>query len=448
MTYDFGFCNSVFKSLFLVVCFSCVICSSSPAEGNEKIHFSAHPVIGRLFKADAVRSRVGLTTPHNPKSFKSEKDRPHDSATNEELALKKDLHRESRSKNVVLGGVKYEVDSQDKIKKHGYEATKKPIKRNNQPVRRRVRRSENQHGTTLKGMNSERGFEASLNNTNNVDESSMKRSYAQKAFKRRIEALFTEKGPSGLSEEEVNKTKNLRKQLLNIYVRGKQNKYYTHSNTTSLFRSDLNDEDNKSERQILRVKIDIPIENPNDLDWIREIKDVNDNNITKGQSRTGRRRIRKVIIPLLLALKLKTALVIPLLFGAVSLIAFKGLWAGMTALAMVSALALKSLMHGKSSVTYEVRAPPPHYHMPHHVHHDYGYHHGYLHPEYHWSRNDDDSYKPQGGWRDGEASDTWLDSSSETSYSTINPDVQISEQDKQLPKTTNCSSSNSSPDKI
>ncbi|RZC00587.1 DUF1676 domain containing protein [Asbolus verrucosus] len=67
------------------------------------------------------------------------------------------------------------------------------------------------------------------------------------------------------------------------------------------------------------------------------------------------RKLKKIILPLLVLLKLKAAIVIPVVLSAIALIAFKGLGASLIALAIAGATGLKSLLEGHGSkLTYEV----------------------------------------------------------------------------------------------
>ncbi|KAF5286537.1 hypothetical protein FQR65_LT12541 [Abscondita terminalis] len=62
-----------------------------------------------------------------------------------------------------------------------------------------------------------------------------------------------------------------------------------------------------------------------------------------------RRKLRKLILPLLLLLKLKALIIIPAVLFVVALVAFKGLGAGVMALVVSGAIALKSLLEKHSS---------------------------------------------------------------------------------------------------
>lgn len=68
-------------------------------------------------------------------------------------------------------------------------------------------------------------------------------------------------------------------------------------------------------------------------------------------------KLKKIIIPVLLLLKLKAAIVIPAILSVVALMAFNGLGVGLMALTISGALGLKSLLEGYqggSKLTYEV----------------------------------------------------------------------------------------------
>ncbi|XP_054290600.1 uncharacterized protein LOC129005664 [Macrosteles quadrilineatus] len=127
----------------------------------------------------------------------------------------------------------------------------------------------------------------------------------------------------------------------------------------------------------LTVSMDVPV--------VTEAED--EGNTTSGLQEEGRSRrpFKKLAFPLLLALKLKTAIMVPLVLGFIGLISFKGLWSGLTALAIAAALGLKALVTGGGArvLVHSLPPPPP----PAHVHH--------LPPpavEYaeYWSRRNDD----------------------------------------------------------
>lgn len=66
--------------------------------------------------------------------------------------------------------------------------------------------------------------------------------------------------------------------------------------------------------------------------------------------------MKKIILPLILLLKLKAAIIVPAVLSAITLIALKGLGASLVALTLSGATAFKSLLDGHVSpkVTYEV----------------------------------------------------------------------------------------------
>lgn len=68
----------------------------------------------------------------------------------------------------------------------------------------------------------------------------------------------------------------------------------------------------------------------------------------------------KILLPLLLAFKLKAAALIPLALGAIALIAGKALIIGKIALVLAAIIGLKKLLHHQKSVTYEIVSHPHH----------------------------------------------------------------------------------------
>ncbi|KAF6208866.1 hypothetical protein GE061_014608 [Apolygus lucorum] len=100
--------------------------------------------------------------------------------------------------------------------------------------------------------------------------------------------------------------------------------------------------------------------------------------IEEGRRSKGR-ILKKMALPFLLLLGLKAGISIPLIFGAVALVAFKGMWSGATALIVTAALALRGLIPPSKII----QLPPPVHAVPHHVHvADYV------------SRMDENSYNP------------------------------------------------------
>ncbi|XP_026470989.1 uncharacterized protein LOC113375265 [Ctenocephalides felis] len=85
----------------------------------------------------------------------------------------------------------------------------------------------------------------------------------------------------------------------------------------------------------------------------------------KGRSLTEESRsskLKKIVLPLLLGLKLKTAVILPIVLTAIALISLKGLGAGVLALLFAGATAFKDLLAAKAHsghVTY-ISAPEPH----------------------------------------------------------------------------------------
>ncbi|XP_069679298.1 uncharacterized protein [Periplaneta americana] len=58
----------------------------------------------------------------------------------------------------------------------------------------------------------------------------------------------------------------------------------------------------------------------------------------------GRGRLKKLILPLLLGMKLKASILLPIFISTIALISFKGLWAGLAAMLVSGALGLKALL--------------------------------------------------------------------------------------------------------
>jgi uncharacterized membrane protein YgcG len=71
-----------------------------------------------------------------------------------------------------------------------------------------------------------------------------------------------------------------------------------------------------------------------------------------------------MLLPLLLALKLKAATLIPIFLGTIALIAGKALLIGKIALVISAIIGLKKLLSQQKSVTYEIVS------HPHHSHHE------------------------------------------------------------------------------
>jgi len=78
------------------------------------------------------------------------------------------------------------------------------------------------------------------------------------------------------------------------------------------------------------------------------------------ESRGKKKKAAKILLPLLLALKLKAAALIPLALGAIALIAGKALVIGKIALVLAAIIGLKKLLSQQKSVTYEIVSHPHH----------------------------------------------------------------------------------------
>ncbi|XP_075210475.1 uncharacterized protein LOC142317810 [Lycorma delicatula] len=421
-------------------------------------HSRLYPVVGRLFKADVpfqdshsmdIQSESNSVTKFEEASpekqsngfyFAEKDDEPikiqqsfnagelkennsvkkvNDFDNNGNKETERILRRSGRSKGIIVNGIKLETDYyQDKIKKHQYEIRKKGVTRSN-VKQKRMKRSEEYLKQTSNVHHGSESYRANMTKTQSTNEDIVnnnthikvtddysrlnRKDYAQKVLQKKVEALFDIESDknSGLSDEEIEKSKLLRKQLLNFYIKGKQKK----NAFSSLHNRSIQGGDEETHNQQVKDgKVVSPFDRMNINFLIDEIVDEvfgeenpnaneSDGN-ADAEGRSRRKRLRRLAIPLLLALKIKTAILLPVIFGIVTLIAFKGLWAGMTSLGVVAILGLKSLI-GQTKI-YEVRAPH-HYHYP---PSPYGlseiqYHHGF--PEY-WSRRED-SYKPAGGWR-------------------------------------------------
>ncbi|XP_053669984.1 uncharacterized protein LOC128720345 [Anopheles nili] len=90
------------------------------------------------------------------------------------------------------------------------------------------------------------------------------------------------------------------------------------------------------------------------------------------EARGKKKKVKKLLLPLLLLLKLKAAALLPLALGALALIAFKALIVGKIALILSAIIALKKLFDKKGEQSYEVVAHPHYSHSS-----SYDDHHGY-----------------------------------------------------------------------
>nr|XP_031847364.1 uncharacterized protein LOC116433428 [Nomia melanderi] len=103
--------------------------------------------------------------------------------------------------------------------------------------------------------------------------------------------------------------------------------------------------------------------------------------LTEGASE-ARTKLKRIVLPLLLLLKLKAIIVLPIVIGLIGLIGIKGLGAGLMSLLLSGAVALKALLTPPPSypprVTYGIVKPE--------VHHE------------HWHRSQEEVNQPYRGW--------------------------------------------------
>jgi len=99
----------------------------------------------------------------------------------------------------------------------------------------------------------------------------------------------------------------------------------------------------------------------------RALEDVSDNLFSSddttnevNEARGKKKKAAKILGPLLLALGLKAAALLPLILGAIALIAGKALLVGKIALVLSAIIGLKKLLSQEKHVTYEVVAHPHH----------------------------------------------------------------------------------------
>ncbi|XP_055300440.1 uncharacterized protein LOC129567501 [Sitodiplosis mosellana] len=96
----------------------------------------------------------------------------------------------------------------------------------------------------------------------------------------------------------------------------------------------------------------------------RALEDVSDSMFggenDVNEARGKKKKAAKIIGPLLLALGLKAAALLPLVLGAIALIAGKALLVGKIALVLSAIIGLKKLLSQEKHVTYEVVAHPHH----------------------------------------------------------------------------------------
>lgn len=71
----------------------------------------------------------------------------------------------------------------------------------------------------------------------------------------------------------------------------------------------------------------------------------------------GRGRLKKILIPVLLAMTIIAAIVVPALMTVIKLIAVKGLWSGVVSLILSKLLGLKALLNHHHHHSDEGRRP-------------------------------------------------------------------------------------------
>ena len=95
----------------------------------------------------------------------------------------------------------------------------------------------------------------------------------------------------------------------------------------------------------------------------RALEDVSENIFGEdetGEARGKKKKAAKIIGPLIALIALKAAALLPLLLGAIALIAGKALLIGKIALVLSAVIGLKKLLSQEKHVTYEVVAHPQH----------------------------------------------------------------------------------------
>ncbi|XP_065088814.1 uncharacterized protein Osi9 [Ochlerotatus camptorhynchus] len=91
------------------------------------------------------------------------------------------------------------------------------------------------------------------------------------------------------------------------------------------------------------------------------------------EARGKKKKVKKLLLPLLLLFKLKAAALLPLAIGFLALIAFKALIVGKIALILSAIIGLKKLFDKKPEQSYEVVAHPHYSHST-----SFDDHHGYA----------------------------------------------------------------------
>jgi hypothetical protein len=95
----------------------------------------------------------------------------------------------------------------------------------------------------------------------------------------------------------------------------------------------------------------------------RALEDVSENifgDDEQGEGRGNKKKAAKILGPLIAMIALKAAAMLPLLLGAIALIAGKALLIGKIALVLSAVIGLKKLLSQEKHVTYEVVAHPHH----------------------------------------------------------------------------------------
>ncbi|XP_063988484.1 uncharacterized protein LOC135168345 [Diachasmimorpha longicaudata] len=110
--------------------------------------------------------------------------------------------------------------------------------------------------------------------------------------------------------------------------------------------------------------------------------DIELRGLTRGASE-ARTKLKRMIIPVLLALKLKALIILPIVITIIGLIGLKGLGAGLAALFLSGAVALKAILtppppYPAARVSYGIVKPE--------IHHD------------HWHRSQEEVNQPYRGW--------------------------------------------------
>lgn len=106
----------------------------------------------------------------------------------------------------------------------------------------------------------------------------------------------------------------------------------------------------------------------------RALEDVSENifgDEETGEARGKKKKAAKILGPLIAMIALKAAALLPLLLGAIALIAGKALLIGKIALVLSAVIGLKKLLSQEKHVTYEVVAHP-HHTSSHSTSHDSG----------------------------------------------------------------------------